>query len=124
MVDQAGVSASAVAMTQDALSARQGTVAEADRTLTATLNDAHHVAVEALRQLDTIESQIESAVARQGRLALDTPEGAREFHRFLLAKQRDIAAVVAGAQAHVATKVIELQALLSDYRAESATADA
>lgn len=125
MVDQAGISASAVALTLNALSARRGNAAAADRTLVATVVDAHRVSVDALRQLDTIEAEIESAVDQQGQLALDTPEGAREFHRFLLAKQRDIAAVVAGAQAQAAAKVINLQALLGHYRAEtSAPADA
>lgn len=125
MVDQAGSSASAVALTQSMLSARRGAAEQADRTLAATLTDAHHVAVEALQRLDAIEAEIESAVAQQGQLALDTPAGAREFHRFLLAKQCDIADVLSGAQAQAASKVIALQGLVSHYRAESsATADA
>ena len=117
MPDQAGVSASAAAMTQDALSARLGAAAEADRVLATTLADAHQVSVEALRRLDAIEAEIESAVAQQDLLALDTPQGARQFHRFLLAKQRDISDVVTGVHGAASAKVTELQALSGQYGA-------
>ena len=107
-------------MTRDALSARLGAAAEADRVLAATLAEAHHVSVEALRQLDAIEAEIESAVAQQEMLALDTPEGARQFHRFLTAKQRDIIDIVTGAYDNAAAKTIDLQGLSGQY---GATAD-
>ena len=83
--------------------------------LAATLTDAHQVSVEALRQLDTIEAEIEAAVAQQNLLALDTPQGARQFQRFLLAKQRDIIDIVSSARGAAAAKVIDLQGLREQY---------
>jgi Domain of unknown function (DUF4226) len=125
MSDQAGGSASALAATQGALSVRRNAVAAADQTLAAALAEAHQLTIEALRKLDTIEAEIESAVARQHLLALDTPEGAREFQRFLVAKQHDISSVVTDAVRLGDSKCVEFKQLLNSYRAGSgATADA
>lgn len=118
MADQAGGSASAVASTQHALSARRSIAAEADAVLSAALADAHRLTVDAVRQLDNIAADIESAVAQQHALALDTAEGAREFARFLLAKQREISAVVTGAVTLAEAKAAELQQLRDSYRTE------
>lgn len=118
MADEAGGSASAVASAQHALSARRATVVEADAVLCTALADAHRQTVDAVRQLDSIATDIETAVAQQHLLALDTPDGAREFARFLLAKQREISAVVTSAVALAEAKAAELQQLRESYRAE------
>ncbi|CAN5398342.1 hypothetical protein BH10ACT9_BH10ACT9_22920 [soil metagenome] len=122
MADQAGGSASALATTQHALSARRSATAAADQALSATLADAHQLTVEALRKLDAIEAEIESAVAQQHLLALDTPQGVRDFQRFLLAKHRDITSVVTDAVTAADAKVVDVQRLLGSYRAGSGAA--
>jgi Domain of unknown function (DUF4226) len=122
MADQAGGSASALATTQHALSARQRATEAADQTLSATLAAAHQLTVEALRKLDAIEAEIESAVARQHLLALDTPQGARDFQKFLLTKHRDIGSVITDAVTAADAKVVNVQRLLDSYRAGSGAA--
>ncbi|CAN5318193.1 hypothetical protein BH11ACT7_BH11ACT7_23380 [soil metagenome] len=103
---------------------RRGAAADADRTLSAALADVHQLAGEALRQLDTIGEEIEAAVDQHHLLALDTPEGAREFQRFLLTKQREISTIVTDAVALSQAKAVELQGLLDSYPAGSgATAE-
>ena len=117
MVEQAGTSASAFAETQDALAARHGTLVEADLLLSAAVANAHTAATDALQQVDAIEAEIESAVAQQELLALDTAAGSREFQRFLLAKQQQILAIVTDAVSHAAAKTADIQRLQAQYRA-------
>ncbi|CAN5665838.1 DUF4226 domain-containing protein [soil metagenome] len=115
MADQAGHSTAAIAAWSATLSARHTAVAGADRALAGALTDAHTATVEALRRLDTIAADIESAVAHQDAFALDTSVGAREFHRFLIAKQREISDIVASAVAASQAKSAALQELLGYY---------
>ena len=93
-----GGSIEAIADRQAALAARHAASAEADHALAQALADAHAATVESLQRLDAIGADIEGAVANQAGLALDTAMGAREFQRFLLAKQQEIRAVVAQAR--------------------------
>lgn len=115
MVDQTGHSATAIAAASTALSARHAGVTEADRALSEALAAAHAATVEGLRRLDAIEAAIDSAVAQQDALALDTPAGAHQFHRFLLAKHREIIDVVSQTAADGEAKAAVLQGLLTTY---------
>ena len=67
---------------------------EADQVLAEVLAGAHGAMREGVRRLDAIAAEIDSAVKNQAALAVDTPIGAREFRKFLIAKQREISAVV------------------------------
>ncbi|CAN5375621.1 hypothetical protein BH09ACT8_BH09ACT8_05750 [soil metagenome] len=124
MVDQAGHSATAMAATSSALAAQHADVNEADRALAEVLVGAHAATVEGLRRLDAIETAIESALAEQDLLALDTPAGAHEFHRFLLAKHREIIDIVAQTAADGDAKAAALQGLLGRYPATPASSTA
>lgn len=117
MADQAGHSATAVRAAQTALSSRTAGATEADRALAEALAGAHAAAVEALRRLGEIEADIESVVAHQETLALDTPAGARELQRFLIAKQRDIVAIISTNAAEDEAKMAVLEGLSARYAA-------
>jgi Domain of unknown function (DUF4226) len=115
MVDQAGPSATAIGAVESALSQRHAAAATADRALADAVAVAHTLTVEGLRRLDAIEADIESAVAQQDTLALDTPAEAHRFQRFLLAKHREILDVVSATAAAGEAKKVELQGLLTQY---------
>ena len=95
MSEQAGPSVAAIQARESVLASQHGTSADADRVLAEVLASAHAAIRESIERLDAIAEQIDRAVLHQADLAIDTPLGAREFQRFLLAKQREIAAVVA-----------------------------
>lgn len=115
MPDQVGPSESALRSRQSLLANRQAAAAEADRVLADTLAGAHALSQESVRRLDAIAEQIESAVVQRERLAVDTPLGGREFQRFLLVKQREIATIVAGASEAVRAKSALLKGLRAQY---------
>lgn len=94
----AGGAIEAIARQQAALSARHAASTDADRALVDALASAHAATVESIRRLDAIAAEIERAVQNQASLALDTAIGAREFQRFLIAKQHEITAVVSQAR--------------------------
>jgi hypothetical protein len=94
MAEQAGGAVEAIGARQAALSARHAASAEADQALVEALAGAHAATVEGIRRLDAIETEIDGAVMNQAALALDTAMGAREFQKFLIAKQQEISAVV------------------------------
>jgi hypothetical protein len=116
MSEDAGSSLSAVAAVGDALSARHDAVVTADHTLAAAVIEAHAVTVDALGRLDAISAEIENAVAQQHLLALDTAAGAREFQHFLLARHRDIIAVVSEAANRADAAAAQVQGLAASYR--------
>lgn len=109
----------AVEARRSALASQHGAASEADRVLNEVLISAHHAARESVRRLDSIADQIEHATVNQANLALDTPMGAREFRKFLLAKQREIASVVAEAREFGQTKQAVLQSLRAQYGTDS-----
>ncbi|BBZ50320.1 hypothetical protein MHEI_20370 [Mycobacterium heidelbergense] len=119
MPDQAGPSLHAIQARQSALASRHGTAAEADRVLAEVLASAHAATRESIRRLDAIAEEIDRAATVRADLAVDTPLGAREFHRFLIAKQREIAAVVANARELDRTKRAALDSLRAQYAAPS-----
>lgn len=117
MTDQTGPSVDAIRARQEALVKQHGAVAEADRILAETLVSAHAAMRESVRRLDAISAEIDRAVTDQAVLAVDTPLGAKEFQRFLVAKQREIEAVVANARELDRTKSAALQRLRQHYSA-------
>ena len=64
--------------------------ADADRALAEALASAHAATVDGVRRLEAIAAEIDRAVANQAAIGLDTAMGAREFQKFLIAKQREI----------------------------------
>ncbi|OMC21956.1 DUF4226 domain-containing protein [Mycobacterium colombiense] len=116
---QPGPSLEAVEARRSALASRHGTASEADRVLTDVLTSAHEAARESVRRLDAIAEQIDHATVNQADLALDTPLGAREFQRFLMAKQREIASVVTEAREFGQAKRAVLQSLRAQYAPDS-----
>jgi hypothetical protein len=115
MADQAGLSMTAIQAKQAALATQYATVSDADQVLMEALASAHAATVEGVARLDVIAEEIERAVQNQAALGLDTPLGAREFQKFLIAKQREIRAVVAQAKEVAAAKKAALEALPANY---------
>jgi uncharacterized protein DUF4226 len=98
MAEQSGGAIEEIATRQALLSARHAAAAEADRALVEALAAAHAATVEGISRLDAIAAEIDGAVTNQAGLALDTAIGAREFQKFLIAKQQEISAVVSHAR--------------------------
>jgi hypothetical protein len=115
MAEQAGRAIGAIAEGQAALARQHGAAAEADRALAEALAKAHTATVEGAARLDAIAAEIDRAVANQAALGLDTAMGAREFQRFLIAKQREILTVIAGARELAAAQKAILEKLAADY---------
>ena len=65
--------------------------------------------------LGSIAAEIDGAVANQAALGLDTAMGAREFQKFLIAKQREISAVVSTARELGDAKKAVLETLREHY---------
>ncbi|GLE51498.1 DUF4226 domain-containing protein [Mycobacterium montefiorense] len=116
MSEQAGPSLAAITARQSAMATQHGSVAEADRALMDVVASAHAAIRESIRRLDAIADDIERAVVHQASLGVDTPMGAREFQKFLVAKQREIAAVVADAHELDRVKTAVLESLREQYR--------
>jgi hypothetical protein len=119
MSEQAGPSVAAIQGRQQALASQHDTVADADRALAEVLTSAHAAVRESTRRLDAIAEELDRATAHQAAFGIDTPLGAREFQKFLLAKQREIAAVVAGARDLDHAKSVALENLQSQYGADA-----
>jgi Domain of unknown function (DUF4226) len=115
MPEQAGRSIVAIGERQASLSMRHAAVADADRALADALAEAHAATVEAVRRLDGIAAEIDGAVANQAAFGLDTAMGAREFQKFLIAKQREISAVVSTARELGDAKKAVLETLREHY---------
>jgi hypothetical protein len=115
MSEQAGPSLGAIQARQSAMATQHGSVADADRVLMDVLASAHAAMRESVRRLDAIADEIDRAVPRQASLGVDTPMGAREFQRFLVAKQHEIAAVVADAHELDRAKTAVLERLRGEY---------
>ena len=119
MTEQPGASLEAVEARRSALASQHGMASEADRVLNEVLTSAHKAALESVRRLDSITEQIDHATVNQADLALDTPMGAREFRKFLTAKQREIASIVAEARELGQAKAAVLQSLRAQYGVDS-----
>ena len=115
MSEQAGHSVGAIQERQAALARQHHAAADADQVLADALASAHATLRESVRRLDAIAAEIDQAVAGQAELAVDTPMGAREFQRFLVAKQHEIAAIVADACELDRAKRAVLESLRAHY---------
>ena len=115
MSEQAGPSLGAIRARQSALAGQHSTAAEADRVLAEVLASAHAATRDSIRRLDAIAEEIDLAATDRADLAVDTPIGVREFQRFLVAKQREIAAVVADARELDRAKRSVLDRLRAQY---------
>jgi Domain of unknown function (DUF4226) len=115
MSEPAGLSVAAMQARQAALVRQHTTVADADRVLAEVLASVHSAVRESCHRLDAIADELDRTVADQDELALDTPTGVHEFQAFLVARQRETAAIVANARelGHVKTAVLE--ALRAQY---------
>ena len=101
------------------LAARGRDLAEADAELAEVVSGAYAAATEAIRKLNSVGAEIETAVAEH---AVSGPAEGREFARLLLAKQREISDIVLAARAEADAKVVELQRLLNRYQVPSTPA--
>ncbi|HEY0227833.1 MAG TPA: DUF4226 domain-containing protein [Mycobacterium sp.] len=108
-------SLAAIRARQSALASQHGSVADADRVLSEVIASAHAAIRESIRRLDAIADEIDRAAPNHAALATDTPMGAREFQKFLIAKQREIAAVVSAAHELDRAKAAVLQSLRGQY---------
>jgi hypothetical protein len=90
-----GDAADAIRHAEAALAHQNSTTAQVDLQVVAAVLNAHQKAAAGRDVLNTLQRDIEQAVA--ARSDLDTPAGARDFQRYLIGKLRDIQAVVAGA---------------------------
>jgi Domain of unknown function (DUF4226) len=119
MAEQAGLSIGAIQEKQVALSRQRAAAAQADRVLGDALDSAHAATVDGVNRLDAIAAEIDRAVESQVAMGIDTPIGAREFQKFLIAKQREIFAVVSDAHQLDAAKQAMLENLLKHYAAST-----
>jgi hypothetical protein len=117
MSEPAAPSLAAIQARQSALANQHGSVADADRVLADVIASAHAAIRESVRRLDAIADEIDRAVPNRAGLAVDTPMGAREFQKFLVAKQREIAGVVADAHELDRAKAAVLEGLRAQYAA-------
>ncbi len=119
MAERAGRSIGAIAEGETALSRQHAAAVDADHALAEALASAHAATVEGVRRLDAIAAEIDRAVANQTAIGLDTSVGAREFQKFLIAKQREIQAVVSEAHELDVAKKAVLEKLTAHYSASS-----
>lgn len=117
MSEETGLGADAARARETALAAAVRPPVAADRTVIPTLRAAYESAMRGRRQLDAIEMDIESAVANQRALALDSPAGAATFSRFLAAKTSDIHRVVTETTVQARAGAATLQSLGPSYQA-------
>ena len=115
--EQAGISADMLRARQAALADRHAGAADADRVLTDVLASVHTATRHSIRRLDAIAEEVERAVLEQEAFSPDTPMGARELHTFLVAKLREIRAVVADADELGRAKRAVLESLRVQYTA-------
>lgn len=115
-MSQQGNSAAALQAARAALAARDADLAAADRALAAAVAEAHAAAVESIGRIDAIKSEVDAAVSDQPR---DSAASAHEFGRNLVARNRDIAAVVTEAAAVAHAKTVALKELQDRYRVPS-----
>lgn len=111
---QLGRSARAMRAAESALAQQLSTSAEFDRRIIEALRSAHKTTAEGRRRLDDLETEIAAAAASWD---LSTASGAREFHRFLIAKLGEIIATVEQANDDDTSKAALAAALTGLYHA-------
>lgn len=96
-----------------ALAATDVRLAAADRRLLDVLRAAHRVATDASRRLADIGEHVDAAAAARSRA---TPAAGRDVGHLLVARNREIAQIVAAARAESEAKAVVLQELVDEYR--------
>lgn len=109
----AGESGEVLESAGSALFARDAELAEADRVLADVVNSAYRSAKESISRIESIRAEIETAVSDR---SVDHSAAGRELSRFLIVRQREVAAVVADAQALAHAKTVVLQQLMQSYQ--------
>lgn len=112
-MSQYGDSPDSLQAARRALHARDDEIAAADRDLVEVLNDAHALALESIGRIEAIDAGLDDAAAQPPG---DSPPAARELSRHLIARNREIAAVVSEAQAAAQAKVVAIEKLTDRYR--------
>lgn len=112
-MSQYGDSADALQAARRVLAARDADLAAADREVARVLQDAHALAVESIGRIDAIDAELDATDIRPPG---DTPAAARDLSRQLIARNRDVAAVVREAQESAHAKAVALQDLTDRYR--------
>ena len=110
---QVGDSGDALESARQVLAARDADLADADRALADAVAAAHALAVESLSRIDAISDDVEAAATDQPK---DSPAGARDVSRHLVAKNREVAEVVNVAKAAIQAKTVALKELTGRYR--------
>lgn len=113
MAEHVAAGGEALQASRTTLAARDRELAAADAELAAVLTAAHDTATEAVRRLDALSAEIEAAVTQR---AVTAPYEGREFARFLLDKQHQIADILTTARAESEAKAVVLQRLKDRYR--------
>jgi len=116
MAEQSGQSIAAIAARLSTLADQHSALADADMALRDALAQAYTITVQSRAALDRIEDEVETMVRRQHSLSPESALGALEMHRFLLAKQREIIAVVTGARDAAKTEEAAIQRLIPSYQ--------
>ncbi|MCB1265158.1 MAG: DUF4226 domain-containing protein [Mycobacterium sp.] len=96
-----------------ALFARDAELGAADRVLADVVASAYRAAAESISRIESIRGEIEAAASER---SVDHPAAGRELSRFLIAGQREIAAIVADAQKSAQSKTVVLQQLMQRYQ--------
>jgi len=112
-MSQHGDSPDALEAARRALAARAADLADADLALAEAVAGAHTVAVESIGRLDAIGAELDAAASEAPG---GSPAAAHDLSRHLVAKNRDIAAVVSEARAAANAKVAALKELTDRYR--------
>ncbi len=112
-MSQHGDSPHSLEAVRRALAVRDAELAAADRDLAEVLTDAHALAVESIGRIDAINAELDATDIRPPG---DSPAAAHELSRHLIAKNRDIAAVVRDARAAAHAKAVVIQQLTDRYR--------
>lgn len=90
-----------------ALAVQHAGAISADRALAEVVTGAYTATSEAIAQLGALTVEVDNR-ARDA-IAIDTPLGAREFQRFLIARQREVIAVVNAAHRDAAANAARLR---------------
>ena len=112
-----GATAEAIRGAESALARQRSDAAHLDLQVLTAVANAHATAADGLARLAELQHQIETAVA--SRTDLDTPAGARELQRFLIAMIRDIRDVVQNAGLDAASRATLADALAALYEAST-----
>jgi hypothetical protein len=116
MAAQEGESGPQLASARAALAARDADLADADRLVAEAVAAAHAAATYSIARMDEIRADLDAVATAR---AQESPAEAHELTRLLVAKQREITALVQDARAVAESNTIVLQHLSERYRTSS-----